>query len=127
MFPNPTELEILKVLWQREPRTAREIHNEIEAQFQWTYSSTRKTLERMGEKKFIEIGSQGNKKTFAAILKKVPTLGMYAQNFAKNVLELKHQIPIAMFADSQLIDSSELDELEAYLDELAKSDGSKGK
>ena len=119
MKPNTTELEILKLLWQKEPRTARELHEEIAQQFEWSYSSTRKTLERMHDKGFLNITQQGNKKAFTATLLKMPTLALYANDFAKNILEIDGPLPIAMFTDSRLIESDELDELQSLLDDLA--------
>ncbi|ESP91980.1 MULTISPECIES: BlaI/MecI/CopY family transcriptional regulator [Pseudoalteromonas] len=116
--PNNTELVILKLLWKREPRTAREIHDEIEADFSWSYSSTRKTLERMADKGLLNVGEQGNKKIFTAAAEKVPTLAACAQEFAQSVFELDGPLPVAMFADSRLIEAEELDELESLLDEL---------
>jgi len=118
MKPNSTELEILKLLWRKEPRTAREIHDAIEAEFAWSYSSTRKTLERMSEKGLLKTGELGNKKTFMAEVDKVPTLAAYAQDFAKSVLELDGPLPVAMFAESRLIEADELEELEMLLDKL---------
>ncbi|KZN55162.1 penicillinase repressor [Pseudoalteromonas luteoviolacea CPMOR-2] len=122
MKPNSTELEILKLLWKKEPRAAREIHDAIEAEFAWSYSSTRKTLERMSEKGLLKTGELGNKKTFTAEVKKVPTLAAYAQDFAKSVLELDGPLPVAMFADSRLIEAEELDELETLLNELSNKE-----
>lgn len=121
MKPNQTELEILKCLWEREPKTAREIHDELSTRFHWSYSSTRKTLERMAEKNFLRIGETGNKNIYYAQLEKLPTLAEAARDFAKDVFELDGPLPIAaMFADSRLIQADELDELENHLNELAE-------
>ena len=122
MKPNATELEILKLLWQQQPQTARDIHQQIEKQFHWSYSSTRKTLDRMSDKGFLTIGEQGHKKSYLATVEKVPTLAAYMQDFAKNILELDGPLPVAMLADSRLIESDELDELESLLNKLAEED-----
>mgnify|MGYP000524405773 FL=1 len=119
MQPTAPELEILKVLWQRQPRTARELHDEIEAQFHWSYSSTRKTLERMGEKGLVNITSEGNKRIYTAQVDKVKTLASFAQDFAKRVFELDGPLPIAMFTDSKLIDDGEIADLEKLLKDLS--------
>lgn len=119
MQPTAPELEILKVLWQRQPRTARELHDEIEAQFHWSYSSTRKTLERMGEKELVNITSQGNKRIYTAQVDKVKTLASFAQDFAKRVFELDGPLPVAMFTDSKLIDDGEIADLEKLLKDLS--------
>lgn len=119
MQPTVPELEILKLLWQRQPRSARELHDEIEIQFHWSYSSTRKTLERMGEKGLISIASKGNKKIYTAEVDKVTTLASYAQDFAKRIFELDGPLPVAMFTDSKLIDDSEIADLEKLLKDLS--------
>lgn len=120
MTPNPTELEILKLLWKKQPLTAKEIHKHLESKYWWSYSSTRKTLERMGNKGILEIGSQGNKKIFKALLEKIPTLASCMKEFATNVLELDEPLPVAMFADSRLIDKKEINELEELLTQLSE-------
>ena len=51
--PSPTELVILKALWQKSPMSAKEVHLLIEDKLNWSYSSTRKTLDRMSEKKYV--------------------------------------------------------------------------
>ncbi|RBP48548.1 BlaI/MecI/CopY family transcriptional regulator [Arenicella xantha] len=120
MTPNSTELEILKLLWKKQPQTAKEIHQHLESKHWWSYSSTRKTLERMGNKGILEIGTLGNKKTYKALLEKIPTLASYMQEFATNILELDTPLPVTMFADSRLIDNEEIDELEQLLNQLSE-------
>ncbi|WP_448547512.1 BlaI/MecI/CopY family transcriptional regulator [Thalassotalea fusca] len=122
MQPTAPELEILKLLWQTQPRTARELHDEINQQFDWSYSSTRKTLERMGEKGLVTTDTLGNRKIYHANVEKVPTLAGFAQDFAKRVLELKGPLPVAMFADSELMDDKEIADLEKLLKDLADND-----
>lgn len=109
------ELEIHKALWQQQPQTAKEIHLKIADVFGWSYSSTRKTLERMEDKGSIRSERQGNKNIYFSLLEKVPTLAAFAQDFAKRVLEIDGPVPIAMFSDSQLIEVDELEELEKLL------------
>ncbi|TQV89448.1 BlaI/MecI/CopY family transcriptional regulator [Aliikangiella coralliicola] len=118
--PTAPELELLKLLWKKEPRTARELHDELSEQFDWSYSTTRKTLERMGEKGFVLIESVGNKKSYTAKLEKVKILAQFASDFASRILEIDSPLPVAMFADSKLIDSSEIKELEKMLEKLAR-------
>lgn len=120
MKPNSTELEILKILWKKQPRTVKEIHEYIAPKYSWSYSSTRKTLERMGDKGILEVGFIGNKKTYKALLEKIPTLALYMNDFASNVLELDEPMPITMFADSRLIDKEEISDLEYHLKQLAE-------
>jgi len=123
MQPTMPELEILKLLWQQQPRTARELHDEIKKQLEWSYSSTRKTLERMGDKGFLTMGFSGNKKIYSAQLDKVETLASFAQDFAKRIFEIDGPLPVATFTESRLIDEDEITKLEQLLDDLDKKSG----
>lgn len=118
--PTAPELEILKLLWQAQPRSARELHDKLVEKFDWSYSSTRKTLERMGEKDLIAIDSQGNKKIYSARVEKVTILAAMAKDLAKRVFEIDTPLPVAMFADSHLVKDEELDELERLLNQSSE-------
>ncbi len=118
--PTAPELEFLKLLWKKQPCTARELHNAIAENFEWSYSTTRKTLERMGQKEFVLIETIGNKKSYTTKLDKVRVLANFAIDFASRILELDSPLPVAMFADSKLIDKSEIKELEKMLEKLSK-------
>jgi len=118
MQPTTPELEILKLLWHHQPQTARQIHEHIANRLNWSYSSTRKTLERMGDKNFISTELKGNKKIYCAQLDKVTTLAAFARDFAQRIFELDGPLPVAMFSDSKLIDDSEIADLEKLLGQL---------
>ncbi|WP_019028638.1 BlaI/MecI/CopY family transcriptional regulator [Colwellia piezophila] len=120
MQPTAPELEILKLLWHSQPQTARELHDEVEHILGWSYSSTRKTLERMGDKGFVSMKSSGNKKIYFAEIDKVKTLAAFAQDFAKRIFEIDGPLPVAMFTDSRLINDSEIADLEKLLHDLDK-------
>jgi predicted transcriptional regulator len=115
--PTAPELEILKLLWKQQPRTARELHENIAGKLQWSYSSTRKTLERMGEKELVTIEAQGNKKIYSAKVEKMATLAIIAKDLAKRVFEIDGPLPVAMFTDSHLIENEEMEELERLLNQ----------
>ena len=115
--PTAPELEILKLLWKEQPRSARELHEHLVEKFQWSYSSTRKTLERMGEKDLVSIEDQGNKKIYSARVEKIAILAAMTKDLAKRVFELDSPLPVAMFADSHLVEDEELEELERLLNQ----------
>lgn len=117
--PTAPELEILKLLWLKQPLTARELHDELESVLGWGYSSTRKTLERMGEKGFVACETLGNKNSYRALLDKMPTLAAFAQDFGRRVFEINGPLPVAMFANSKLVNADEIASLEKLLADLA--------
>ena len=117
------ELEIHKALWQQQAQSGKCIHNRVVALYGWSYSSTRKTLERMCDKGTLQFEIAGNKKIYSTKLEKVATLAAYAEDFAKRVLEINGPVPMTLFSESQLLEKEELDELEKLLNESNPSMG----
>ena len=113
--PSNAELELLKCLWKLGPLSARELHDAAQTTLQWSYSSTRKTLERMGEKALVDERSEHGIHVYRAAVSKLRVLAALSDDFARRVLELDGPLPVQAFAESRLLDASELDELEALL------------
>ena len=52
--PTEVELQILRILWEHGPSTAREIHNQLSGERETNYSTTVKMLSVMLEKKLVK-------------------------------------------------------------------------
>lgn len=115
--PAPTrpELAILKRLWRGKSLTARQIHDDINSEFDWSYSTLRTVLERMHEKGLVEKSSEGSANSYAANVSKVSLLGGMIADFSKRVLEIDGAPSTAFFAQSNLLSDGELKELEEML------------
>lgn len=113
--PSNAELELLKCLWREGVCSARELHQAVVGPLQWSYSSTRKTLERMCEKGLVEETQSHGLNVYRARVGKVATLAALSRDFAQRVLELDGPLPVQAFADSRLLSAEELAELEATL------------
>ena len=50
---SPTELEVMKILWEADGLSAREVHQRIGDHMDWAYSTTRTTIERMVRKGLV--------------------------------------------------------------------------
>lgn len=114
-IPSLTELSILKALWRQQPLSAREIHERVEEELGWSYSSTRKTLERMLDKGIVAQHVRHGVQVYEAVLEKVDTLAAFAHDFGKRVMEVDTPLPVAMFTGSKLVDEQELAQLEQLL------------
>ncbi|NVJ60532.1 MAG: BlaI/MecI/CopY family transcriptional regulator [Gammaproteobacteria bacterium] len=121
--PSPKELVILKTLWKKSPLGAREIHDQAVEQLDWSYSSTRKTLDRMTAKEFLDVTEVHGIRVFSPTLGKIKTLASYIKDFTRSVLEVDSALPISMFADSKLLDKQELKELEKLLKDSDSNNG----
>lgn len=118
--PSESELKLLRHLWAAGRQSAREIHDGTTAQTQWSYSSTRKTLDRMADKGLVAIALVHGVKTFVPARSKLETVAALIQNFARNILDTDAPLPAAPFAHSRFIDEEELAALEELLE---KTDG----
>ena len=121
--PSNAELELLKCLWREGTLSARELHELVEPVLGWSYSSTRKTLERMGEKGLVSERQRHGLNLYRAAVGKLATLAALSEDFARRVLELDGPLPVQAFADSRLLSEEELDALQALLD--ASDEGTK--
>ncbi len=115
MKPAPTELVILKHLWANGRQSIREIHDGASTQLDWSYSSTRKTVERMIAKGMVSVSEYHGLKTYKAKSKKVPTIAAIVREFATDVLGLEGPMPVANLVRSQTLSPEELEELDKLL------------
>lgn len=115
--PNETELQILKVLWEAGPLSAREIHEHIGPELSWSYSTSRTTLRRMGDKGLLQLSKSHGVQIYSPTESKVRTLSVIMRNFLGTVMEMKGPLPTAAFQDSQLLSEAEWEELSRNLAE----------
>jgi len=120
--PSNAELELLKALWRQGACSAREVHNGAADALDWSYSSTRKTLERMVDKGLVEETVEHGLNMYRAKVGKVATLAALSTAFARRVLEIDGALPAQAFADSRLLSEQELQQLDALLRAPAKDD-----
>ena len=114
-IPSISELTVLKSLWRQQPLSAREIHEQVEGELGWSYSSTRKTLERMLAKGSVRLSTLHGVQVYEAALEKVGTLAAFAHDFGKRVMEIDTPLSANMFTGSKLVDEDELAQLEQLL------------
>ncbi len=117
--PSNTELILLKALWDCPVLSAREIHERTASRLGWSYSSTRKTLERMRDKGLVQVRELHGVNVYVATVAKVATLALMARDFMQRVLEIEAPLQASAFVDSRLLDEDELAQLEALLQEQA--------
>ncbi|MCQ8184266.1 BlaI/MecI/CopY family transcriptional regulator [Parvularcula maris] len=121
--PSETELRLLKVLWPEGRLSAREIHDAAAVDTGWSFSTTRKTLERMEAKGLIAAEPLHGIKTFVPLRSKLDVVGGLVTRFARNVLDLDGPLPAAAFTGSRLLDEGEAEELEQLLRDLSEGEG----
>jgi len=114
-IPSPTELCLLKALWRDAPLSARDLHAHVEDELGWSFSSTRKTLERMIDKGMVVQEAGPGAQVYRPLLEKVGTLAAFARDFSRRVMEMDAPLAASMFTGSKLVDEQELERLDNLL------------
>jgi len=124
--PTPTdaELEVLKCFWRDGDLSAREVHDRIAAQLDWTPSTTRTMLERMRAKTFVARRDVHGVAVYSQTRRKVEVLTGLMRRFS-TLLDMDEALPAAAFTGSQLLNDADIAELDALLNAPTKeaSDG----
>lgn len=68
-YPSDTELDILRVLWDRQPRTVREVHEALSVTKDVGYTTTLKQMQRMLEKGALHRQEEGRAHLYSTPLK----------------------------------------------------------
>jgi len=116
----PAELEVMKILWDSDGLSARELHERLADQMDWAYSTTRTTVERMVRKGLVTKNAFHGLHIYTASVSRARGLARLVRDFASQVLETSHVPVVSLFADSGALSDEELDELRQLLDQ---SDG----
>jgi predicted transcriptional regulator len=114
-IPTPTELSLLKALWREAPLSVRELHRRVESELDWSFSSTRKTLERMLDKAMVAQETAAGIQVYRPLADKVDTLAAFAHDFSRRVMEMEAPLAASMFTGSKLVDARELERLDTLL------------
>ena len=120
--PSPTELHLLKQLWAAGEQSARELHDVAGVELDWTFSSTRRTLDRMIDKGLVKTRERHGVKVFSASAAKVQTLAALARDFMTRVMEIDAP-PVSAFTGGKLLTEDEAAELDRLLSETAPETG----
>ena len=115
----PTELDVMKILWDADGLSAREIHQRIGEFQDWAYSTTRTTIERMVRKGLVEKNSFHGLHVYRASVSRASGLARLVRDFAHQVLEGSHVPVVSLFADSGALSAQEIEELSLLLQETS--------
>ena len=112
-----TELEVMKVLWNGDGFSAREIHQRLGERMAWAYSTTRTTVERMVGKGLVEKNAFHGLHIYSASVSRARGLARMVRDFASQVLETSYSPVVSLFAESGKLTDKEIEELRQLLNE----------
>jgi len=110
------ELDLIRILWDGERLSAREVHEQLPEGYDWAYSTTRTMLERMVTKGYLGRESFHGVNLYEPCITRPEGLARLVQNFADRVLEMEPASVVALFARGSRLTPSEIDELSRLVD-----------
>ena len=110
------ELQLLNILWKSDDGfSIREVHEKIEHENNWAYSTTKTTMDRMVKKGLLERGDFHGVYLYKAAISKPAGLAKLVSYFMNDVLEMDSGALMSLFGRSKALSDSEVDELESIL------------
>ena len=119
------EWSVMECLWEKSPRTGREVTQYLEEKSGWNRSTTLTLLSRLEAKGAVTGNSEGSKKTFSAALKREDAAMHETENFLSRVYHGSLSMMVSSLTKKQALPQTEIDKLYAMLKELegGNSDG----
>ena len=124
-LPTDAELQVLRVLWERGPCTARQVHDDLYGSTDVGYTTALKLLQNMTNKKLVTRTKPSGQRhhLYRAAVERSSTLRNVVHRFADRAFK-GSAARLAMHAlDLERIRPEELEELERLLDRLRKQQG----
>lgn len=117
---NLTEAEwnVMECLWERNPKTGREIVDCLNKQMGWSRSTTLTLLRRLEEKEAVGSESAGTMKKFYPLITRESAAIQETKDFLQRVYKGSLGMMVSAFTKKQSLTKSEIDELYAILGEL---------
>ena len=117
---NLTEAEwsVMECLWDHSPRTGREVTEELAKKEGWNRSTTLTLLSRLEAKGAVSSNSEGNKKTFSAVLQREDAAMRETEDFLSRVYKGSLSLMVSAMTQKKALSKNEIQELYSMLKEL---------
>lgn len=122
--PTPSELKILKYLWQHGPSTVREAHEGIGVNVGHSYTTTLKQMQIMHTKGLVVRDDSQRAHVFQATVEEEPTQRAMLDDFMERVYEgSASQLVLQALGTSRPASAEELEEIERLVQSLRSDTG----
>ena len=114
------EWYIMECLWEKSPKTGREIIDELKSSVGWSKSTVLTMLNRMTEKGLILCNDNAKVRLYSANVDRTLAAGMETENFLKRVYKGSVGLMMSTMTREQKLSDEEIDELYKILEESRK-------
>lgn len=118
-LPDLTKAEfgILRIIWKSGKLSVREVHDQVTANHDWAYSTTKTMMDRMTRKHLLAREKFHGVFLYSSLISRPKGFARFIQFFADRVLELDYGEVVALFSRSNALDPDEIKELERLLED----------
>lgn len=116
--PTQSELEILQILWQKEPATVREVHEELSKTKVSGYTTTLKLMQIMFEKKLVSRDDSAKTHIYRAAISMQKTQKQFLDKMIDGLFYGSPTQLVLHALGNHKASKNELDEIQKYLDNL---------
>lgn len=111
-----SEWEVLKVLWQKAPRTANEIISSLPAQTNWKPKTVRTLLDRLTKKEVIGVHKDQRVYTFYPLFSQNECQRAKTESFVKRFYDGTLKSMLVQFIQDEDLSDDDIKELRSILD-----------
>lgn len=116
--PSPAELEILRVLWKRGPRTVREVHEELESVRDAGYYTYLKLLQIMAQKGLVRRDESQRAHIYEAAVSEEATEHHLLSDMLERCFEGSTRRLIMRALEARRFSDDELEEIRRLMDSV---------
>jgi len=116
------EYDILRTIWKNGELSVREVHDQLQQDTGWAYTTTKTVMDRMIAKDLLQRSSVHGVFVYQALISRPQGLARFIHFFAKKIFEIDRDSVLAMFSDNKEISTNELKELKKLLKDLDKEE-----
>ena len=118
--PTESELEILKILWNKEKATVREVHDELSKTKESGYTTTLKLMQIMFEKGLVKRDDSNKTHIYEPAISKQRTQKQFLDKMINTLFAGSSTQLVLQALGNQKSSKGELEEIQKYLDDLKK-------
>ncbi len=110
-----SEWAVMECLWEKNPKTGREITECMQLSNGWSRSTTLTLLKRLEDKGAVGVNSEGKKNVYYPILKHEEAALQQTEDFLHRVYKGSVSLMVSSLTKKQALSRQEIDELYAIL------------
>ncbi|MBN1924967.1 MAG: BlaI/MecI/CopY family transcriptional regulator [Prolixibacteraceae bacterium] len=116
--PTASELEILSILWEKQPQTVKEIHERLTETKEVGYTTTLKIMQNMHAKGLLSRELNGKSHLYKTVIKKEETRSRLLDRFLESAFSGSASSLVMQLLGNKKTSKQELDEIKRIIDQM---------